>query len=194
MVSADEVELRGLHQRPDRRRFQVRDLVVVGRSQVGAHGAVLARDDHAAAAGGGVFGGAEVLGAQAGGLARFGEERGVVVVADAADVEDGGRGEDVLGAAGGVLGCAAGDELGVVVLDQVFVQAHVFIFGEDGVVGLEAVVLEHGFIAGWGRATVSGFVVKRVMWARFVGSFNGLPFALNVCFDVILVKCRGRGH
>ena len=130
----------------------MRDLVVVGRGQVRAHGTVLARNDHAAAAGGGVLGRAEILGAQAGGLACFGEERGVVVVADAADVEDRGRGEDVLGPASGVLGCTAGDELRVVVLDQVFVEAHVFFFGEDGIIGLEAVFLERGFIAGWGRA------------------------------------------
>ena len=180
MVAADVVELGSLHQRPDRRGFQVRELVVVGRGQMGAHGAVLARDDHAAAAGGGVFGRAEILGAQAGGVACVGEERGVVVVADAADVEDRGGREDVLGAASGVLGRAAGDELRVVVLDQVFVEAHVFFLGEDGVVGLEAVFLEHGFIAGRRRTVVSGSEVGmdevgEISW------FNGLPFALDVC-------------
>lgn len=52
-----------------------------------------------------------------------------------------------LGASGGVLGGAAGDEFGVAVLQQVFVEAHVLLFGEDGVVGLDAVALEHGFIS-----------------------------------------------
>lgn len=56
-----------------------------------------------------------------------------------------------MGAAGGVLGGAAGDEFGVAVLEQVFVEAHVLVFGEDGVVGLEAVVLEHGGISDMGQ-------------------------------------------
>jgi len=34
-----------------------------------------------------------------------------------------------------------------VVLEQVLIEAHVFFFGEDGVVGLEAVFGEGGFIA-----------------------------------------------
>lgn len=59
-----------------------------------------------------------------------------------------GMGKGYLGAAGGVLGGAAGDEFGVAVLEQVFVEGHVFFFGEDGVVGFEAVVREHGFVAG----------------------------------------------
>ena len=61
------------------------------------------------------------------------------------------EGEGVyLGAAGGVLSGAAGDDLGVAVLEQVVVEAHVFFFGEDGVVGLKAVVFEHGLIPGGG--------------------------------------------
>ncbi len=51
----------------------------------------------------------------------------------------------------------AGDELRVMVLKQVFVEAHVFIFGEDGVVGLEAVFFEGGFIAAG-----SGFSMLRM--------------------------------
>ena len=62
-----------------------------------------------------------------------------------------GDGRVYLGAAGGVLGGAAGDEFGVAVLEQVFVEAHVFFFGEDGVVGLEAVFFEHGGISDTGQ-------------------------------------------
>lgn len=39
----------------------------------------------------------------------------------------------------GVLCCSSGDEFGVVVLKEVFVEAHVLFFGEDGVVGFHAV-------------------------------------------------------
>ena len=48
---------------------------------------------------------------------------------------------------GGVLGGAAGDELSVIVVQEVLEDGLVFILGEDGIVGLEAVLLEKGFIA-----------------------------------------------
>jgi hypothetical protein len=79
--------------------------------------------------------------------ALFSQDLCVLVVADAADVPDGVRGEDVLGSAGGVLGGAAGDELCVAVFDQVVVDAHLVGFGEEGIVELEAVFLEHCFVA-----------------------------------------------
>lgn len=46
-----------------------------------------------------------------------------------------------------VLCSTAGYELCVVVLQQVFVEAHVLVFGEYGVVGLETVLRKHCFIA-----------------------------------------------
>ena len=57
-----------------------------------------------------------------------------------------GKREMYLCTAGGVLRGAACDELRAVVLEQVFVEGHVLFFGEDGVVGLEAVLGEHGLI------------------------------------------------
>lgn len=63
-------------------------------------------------------------------------------------VRDGeGKREEYLCATSGVLRSAAGDELCVVVLQQVFVEAHVLFFGEYGVVGLETVLGEQCFIA-----------------------------------------------
>jgi len=53
-----------------------------------------------------------------------------------------------LGASGRVLRRAAGDELCVVVLDQVVVQPEVFFLGEDGVVGFEPVFCEEFFVTG----------------------------------------------
>ena len=47
----------------------------------------------------------------------------------------------------GVLCSSAGYELCVVVLEQVFVEAHVLVFGEYGVVWFETVLGEHCFIA-----------------------------------------------
>lgn len=66
-----------------------------------------------------------------------------------------GRSGTYLGSASGVLGCAASNELCVVVLDEVLVEAHVLFFGEDGVVGLEPVFLEHTFISGCATLVVS---------------------------------------
>lgn len=51
-----------------------------------------------------------------------------------------------MSAAGRVLSGAAGDELCVVVLDQVVVQVHLVRFGEEGVVELEAILLEHRLV------------------------------------------------
>ena len=62
-------------------------------------------------------------------------------------VEGRHRGEIYLCATGSVLRSSAGYELCVVVLEQVFVEAHVLVFGEYGVVGFEAVFGEHCFIS-----------------------------------------------
>lgn len=92
MVPAHVIHLRLLHQLPDLRALQVRELVVVGGSQMRAHGPVLARDDDAAAAGGGVGGRELVFDAQAGLFAGGAQVRGVLVGADATNVEYGGGG------------------------------------------------------------------------------------------------------
>ena len=47
----------------------------------------------------------------------------------------------------GVLCSSAGYELCVVVLEQVFVEAHVLVFGEYGVIWFETVTGKHCFIA-----------------------------------------------
>ena len=67
-----------------------------------AHGAVVAGDDDAAAAGR-VGGRHEVFGADAGFFVPGAQGRGVFVRADAADVEGGVGGEDVLVVRGGLV-------------------------------------------------------------------------------------------
>lgn len=59
-----------------------------------------------------------------------------------------GGGRKYLGTTSSVLCSTACYELCVVVLQQVFVEAHVLFLGEYGVVGLETVFGEHRFIAG----------------------------------------------
>lgn len=141
MVTADIVDVGTLNKAPDLGLLQVVEVVVVRGAQVGAETPVVAGDDDTAAAGG--LGGLDaVLDAEAGLLDGVLEDGGVLVVADAAEVDDAVVREDVLGAAGGVLGGAAGDELGLEVVQQVLVDALVLVLGQDGVVGLEVVLGE----------------------------------------------------
>lgn len=48
-------------------------------------------------------------------------------------------GRRYLGTTSSVLSSAPGDEFGIVVLKQVFIEVHVFLFGQDGIVGLETI-------------------------------------------------------
>ena len=116
-----------------------------------AQRAVVTGDDHAAAARW-VFAVDEVFCREAGGLTGFTQGVRRLGGADAANVEDAGGGQHVLGAPSGVLRRAAGDELGVFG-GELVVEAHVLFFGEDGVVGLEVVLLEHGFISTGGATS-----------------------------------------
>lgn len=60
----------------------------------------------------------------------------------------GSRGDTAyLGTTSGVLRGSARNELCIVILDQVFVEAHVLVFGEDGVVGLKAILAQHSIIS-----------------------------------------------
>ena len=127
---------------PDVVLLQVLKLVVVGGSKICAERAVVASDDDTAAAGGGLLV-VEVLGLDTSLLADVLKSLAVLVLANAANVEDGLGGQDVLGTTGGVLRSTTGNEDGLVVLDQVLVETHVLLrFGKDRVVGLEAVLLE----------------------------------------------------
>lgn len=81
----------------------------------------------------------EVLGSHACGIVLLAQDVGVLIFAHAADVDGRFGREDVLGAPCGILGGAAGEEDGGAVVEEVFVDAEMFFFGEDGVVGLEAV-------------------------------------------------------
>lgn len=146
VVAADVVGLGVLDEGPDLGLLEVLDVVVVGGAELGAHAAVVARDDDAAAARL-LLGVDAVLDAQADLLDGVVQDGGVLIVANAAEVDDAVGREHVLGAAGRVLGRAAGDQLGVVVVEQVLEDALVLLLGEDGVVGLEAVLGEERIVA-----------------------------------------------
>lgn len=127
MVATNVEYLSVLNQAPDLGLFQVVQAVVVGGSQVGAHAAVVAGDDDAAAARG-LRGLDAVLDAQAGLLARVLEDGGVLVVADAAQVHDAVGRQHVLRAARRVLRRAARDERRARA-EQLLVQPLVLVLG-----------------------------------------------------------------
>lgn len=146
VVAADIVDLGVLDKRPNLGLLQVLEVVVVGGTELSAHGAVVASDDNTATAGADL-GVDTVLDAEASLLDSIVEDGSVLVVADTAEVDDAVGREEVLSTAGGVLGSATGDQLSIVVLEEVLEEALVLLLGEDGVVSLEAVLLEESLIA-----------------------------------------------
>ena len=83
-----------------------------------------------------------------------------------------------MSAASGVLRSTASYEFGVVVLEEVFVEGHVFFFGEDGVVGFDAILFEESFIS------IDEYLAERPPWictAQVRVAMDGLlPFSLNI--------------
>ena len=77
-----------------------------------------------------------------------------------------------LGASSCVLGSSAGDKLSIVVVDQVVVETHVFLLGEDGIVGLEPVCLEH--------RSISRYFISLCCHTRTSRIARSLPLALDI--------------
>lgn len=145
VVTTDVVDLSVLDEGPDLGLLQVLKVVVVGGAKLSAHGAVVASDDNTATAG--VDLGVDtVLDAETGLLDSIVEDGGVLVVTNTTEVDDAVGGKEVLSTAGGVLGSTTGDQLSIVVLEEVLEEALVLLLGEDGVVGLEAVLLEESLV------------------------------------------------
>jgi len=72
--------------------------------------------------------------------------------------------------AGGVLRSAAGDELCVAVLEEIFIEIHVLVLCENGVIGLETILLEHGIVA----------VIVKLAKMDVAFGFVCLPNALDI--------------
>lgn len=145
MEATDVVHLGVLDELPDLGLLQVVQVVVVGSTEVGAQASVVASDDGTAAASL-LLRVDTVLDTEASGLDGIVEDGRVLVVASTADVDDAVGREDVLGTSGTVLGSTTGDELGIVVVEKVLVERNVLLLGEDGIVGLETVLVEKGLV------------------------------------------------
>lgn len=146
VVTADIVGLGVLNESPDIRTLQMLKVVVVGGAELGAHTPVVAGDDNATAAGRDL-GVHTVLNTEASLLAGLAEDIGVLVVANTTEVDDAVGRQEVLGTTGSVLGGATGNQLGIVVVEEVLVDASMLLLSEDGIVGLEAILLEEGLVA-----------------------------------------------
>ena len=147
VVTADVDGLGLLNQAPDLRLLQVVNLVVVGSSEVGAHAAVVSSDDDTATSGW-VLSIDAVLNTETGLLVGLLESSGVLVVTDTANVDNRLLGEDVLCATGSVLGCAASDELGIVVGEEVLVESEVLLLGKNSIVLLQAILVKESLVSG----------------------------------------------
>lgn len=125
--------------------FEVFEVVVVGGVEFGDYGVVVVCDDDVVVVGGD-FGVYVVFDLEVDLFDGIVEDGGVFVVVGVVEVDDRVGCEDVLGFVGGVLSGVVGDEFGVVVVEEVFVDGEVFFFGEDGVVRFEVVFFEEGFV------------------------------------------------
>lgn len=122
------------------------EVVVVGGTQIRAHAAVVAGDDHAAAAGG-LRRIDAVLDTQTGLLDGILEDGGVLVVADTPNVHDAVGRQHVLRSTGCVLCGTAGEQLRLIVVQEILVKAEVLLLCQDGIVGLEAILLKQLCVA-----------------------------------------------
>jgi len=140
VVAANVVNLGVLDKRPDLRLLEVLKVIVVSSAQLGAHAAVVAGDDNAATAC--LHLGVDtVLDTQAGLLDGVVEDGGILVVTDTTEVDHAVGRKDILGSTSRVLRGTASDQLGIVVVEQVLKDALVLLLGQDGVIGLEAILL-----------------------------------------------------
>lgn len=139
VVATDVDELGLLDQGPDLWLLQVLHLVVVGSSKVGDHGSVVTSNNDTAAAGL-LLWIDTVLDTKTGLLVGLLQDVGILVVTDAAKVDDGVVWEDILGTAGGVLGGSASNELGVELL-EIIVETEMLLLSENGIILLQVVLL-----------------------------------------------------
>lgn len=146
VVTADVDGLGVLNQAPDLGSLQVLNLVVVGSSEISAHATVVAGDDDTATSGWVVSIDA-ILNTETGLLVGLLESSGVLVVADAANVNNRLLGENVLCATGSVLGSATSDELGIEVVEEVLVKTEMLLFGKNSIVLLQTVLVKESLVS-----------------------------------------------
>lgn len=145
METTNVVDLGVLDKGPDLGLLQVVKIVVVGSTKISAQAAIVASDDGTATSGL-LLGVDTVFNTQTSSLDGIVENGRILVITSTTEVDDGVGGKDILGTASGVLGGTTGDELSVVVVEEILVETEVLFLGEDGVVSLEAVFVEQSLV------------------------------------------------
>ncbi len=146
VVASDVVGLGVLHKLPNLGLLQVLEVVVVGSAELGAHASVVSGDDNTAATSG-LLGVDAVLDAETNLLDGIAQDGRVLVVTDSSNEYNAVRRQDVLGTARGVLCRSAGNQLGLVVAEQVLEDASMLGLRQDRIVGLEAILLQERLVA-----------------------------------------------
>jgi hypothetical protein len=88
-----------------------------------------------------------VFDAETGLLYGVAQDRSVLVVANTPEEDDRVWRKDILSTTSGVLGASTGNELRRVVVKEIFVDAEVLLFRQNGVVGFEVILCEKRFIS-----------------------------------------------
>lgn len=146
VVATNVVKLGVLNQAPDLRLLQMVEVVVVGSTKIRAQAAVVAGDDNTAAASL-LSGFGAVFDTKASGLDSIVQDGRVLVVASTTQVDDAVGGKDILGATSRVLSSTASNELSIVVVQEILVERGVLLLGEDGVIGLETILVQKSLVA-----------------------------------------------
>lgn len=144
--ATDIVEIGILDELPDLGLLQMVEAIAVGSTKVGNETTVVASDDRTTTTSL-VLSVDTILNAQASLFDGVMQDGSVLVVADAAEVDDAVGRQEVLGATGAVLSGTASNQRGVVVVEQILEDGNVLLFGEDGVVGLEVVLVQQSLVA-----------------------------------------------
>lgn len=149
-------------------------------------------DDHTTPTGGGLLVVAVAV-LETGGPVASRELLGRLVLTDAANEHDRRGREEVLRSTGSVLGGATRKELGIAG-EQVGVDAKVLLLCEDGIVGLQSVLLEKRIVA-WLVLAIDCSSFREPLAAKDGGGMESLPLGLDIQEGVLeaekLVRCHG---
>lgn len=147
VVTTNVVNLGILNELPDFGGLQVLKIVLVGSTEISAQASVVAGNDNTATASG-LLGVNTVLDSETSSLDCIAEDGGVLVVTNTTKVNDAVIRQHVLGTTGGVLGSTTGNQLGLIVVEEVLIDGNVLGgIGKNGVVGLELVLVEQFLVA-----------------------------------------------
>lgn len=175
MVTTNVVHVGILNEAPNLRLLQVIEIIVVGGTKISAQASVVAGNDYTATTSL-LLRVDTVLDAETSSLDGIVHDGRVLVITSTAKIDNTVGGQDVLGTTGRVLGGTASNQLGIVVVEEVLVQGEVLVLGENGIVGLEAVLVEKGLVTNSldictkGKSiVVSGGVMCVYMYNAFCG-------------------------